>query len=278
MATSWWSLLVCGLEAPSLGLGRDGRTRAPATSLSPVMSAHLKPIVLAPVRARQGPDPGTTSGIPNSIPLGPYESVDGAGASACTPPLPPLAYFCIRTLANYADQVHALGSHRIRCQPQVLRALSPSTFDIGAASRCLCKLDPRLWSIIVQVYSDLPKGLQNYHIPLGDRHLPLLQAIPSTPSFALITVLNLARRVSDETSHVLKFLHGLCALDISQTPISHLGIRHFAPTVAGDPSDMRYGTRGLRILRLCNCPKITNQVVGAVSGFQLLTILGSYHL
>ena len=131
---------------------------------------------------------------------------------------------------------------------------------------------------IVQVYSDLPKGFQNYHIPLGDRHLPLLQSIPSTPSFALITVLSLTRRVSDETSHALKTLHGLCTLDISQTSISHLGIRHFAPTITSEPSDAHYGTRGLRILRLCNCPKITDQVIDAVSNFQLLTILGSYHL
>ena len=241
------------------------------------MSAHLKPIVLAPVRPRQNADRDTGSGVPNSIPRGLYESVHAAGAPTRIRPLPPLAYFCIRTLTNYADQVHVLGSRRIRCQPQVLRALSPPTFsDIDAAARCLCKLDPRLWSIIAQVYSDLPKGLQNYHTPLGDRYLPLLQAIPSTPSFALITVANLARHVSDETSHVLRSLHGLSALDISQTSISHLGIRHFAPEITSEPSEARYGTRGLRILRLCDCPKITDQVIGAVSSFQLLAVLGSY--
>lgn len=216
--------------------------------------------------------------MPNSIPPGLYESSHGAGAPTHMGPVPPLAYFCIRTLLNYADQVHGFGSHRIRCQPDVLRALSPPTFrNLGAPIRCLCKLDPRLWSILVQVYSGLPRGLQNYYIPLGDRHLPLLQAIPSTPSFALITVLNLAQCVSDETSHALKSLHGLCALDISQTSISHLGIRHFAPTITSKPSDPRFGTQGLRILRLCNCPKITDKVIDAVSNFPLLAILGSYH-
>jgi len=247
--------------------------------MSPSVS-HPKPIVLVPIRARQAADETSRSRIPNSIPLGLYESGHGAGASirACPEPsIPPLAYFCIRTLLNYADQVHGFGSHRIRCQPRVLRALSPPTFDdLDAPIRCLCKLDPRLWSIIAQVYSDLPKGLQNYYIPLSDRYLPLLQAIPSTPSFVLITVLNLAGSVSDETSHALKSLHGLCALDISQTSISHLGIRHFAPTITTKPSDPRLGTRGLRILRLCNCPKITNQVIDAVSNFPLLAILGSH--
>ena len=235
--------------------------------------SHLKPIT---VRARQTVDGASKPGVPNAIPPGLYESIHGSGVSTHARPLPPLAYFCIRSLLNYADQVHGLGSHRIRSQPEVLLALSPSTFGgLDAATRCLCKLDPRLWSILVQVYSDLPKGLQNYYIPLGDRYLPLLQAIPSTPSFALITVLSLVGCVSDETSHALKSLHGLCALDISQTSISHLGIRHFAPTVTSGPPDPRYGTRGLRILRLCNCPKITDQVVGAVSNFSLLAILGS---
>jgi len=240
---------------------------------------HLKPIVLVPVRHRLTTDGDTTSTVPNPIPRGLYESGHSTDASARKGAgVPPLAYFCIRILVDYPDQIHSLGSHRIRCQPQVLRALSPSAFgDIDAPARCLCKLDPRLWSVIAQVYSDLPKELRNYHIPLGDRHLPLLQAIPSTPSFALITVLNLARCVSDETSHALKSLHALCALDLSQTTISHLGIRHFAPAIASEPSDTRNGTRGLRILRLCNCREITNQVIGAVSNFQLLTILGSYH-
>jgi len=245
----------------------------------PTDAPHLKPIVLLPVRARQVADSGTRSAIPNPIPSGLYESVHAPDTSARTGPVPPLAYFCIRTLANYADQVYGIGSHRIGCQPQVLHALSPSAFgDIDATTRCLCKLDPRLWSIIVQVYSGLPKGLQNYHIPLGDKYLPLLQAIPSTPSFALITVLNLARSISDETSHALKSLHNLCALDISQTSVSHLGIRHFAPTIANKQSDPRYGTQGLRILRLCDCPEITDQVISAVSSFPLLAVLGSYRL
>lgn len=239
---------------------------------------HLKPIVLVPVCSRLGTDGNTASTVPNPIPRGLYESSHNTSVSSrIVAAVPPLAYFCIRILIDYPDQVHSLGSHRIRCQPQVLHALSPSTFsDIDTPAHCLCKLDPRLWSVIVQVYSDLPGGLQNYHIPLGDRHLPLLQAIPSTPSFALITVLNLARCVSDETSHALKSLHGLCALDISQTSVSHLGIRHFAPEIASDSSDVHYGTRGLRILRLYDCPKITNKVVGAVSSFQLLAILGPY--
>jgi hypothetical protein len=241
-------------------------------------ASHPKPIVLRPVRARQAADGNSRSGIPNSIPLGLYESIHGAGAPTRTGPIPPLAYFCLRTLLDYADQVHCFGSRRIRFQPEVLRALSPPTFgDLSTGMRCLCKLDPRLWSIIAQVYSDLPTGLQNYFIPLGDRYLPLLQAIPSTSSFALITVLNLAQCVSDETSHALKSLHGLCALDISQTSVSHLGIRHFAPAITSKPSDPHCGTRGLRILRLCNCPKITDQIIAAVSNFPLLAILGSHH-
>ena len=252
-------------------------------SHSAAMSAGTsrpKPIVLVPVRVRQAADEGSRPGIPGSVPLGLYESTRGAGASTSTQtkPIPPLAYFCIRTLLDYADQVHCLGSRRIRFQPEVLRALSPPTFgDADTGTCCLCKLDPRVWSIVAQVYSDLPRGLQNYYTPLGDRYLPLLQAIPSTPSFALITVLNLVGCVSDETSHVLKSLHSLCALDISRTPVSHLGIRHFAPTITSKQSNPHCGIRGLRILRLCNCPKITDQVIAAVSTFPLLAILGSHH-
>ena len=241
---------------------------------------HLKPIVLVPVCPRLGTDGDARYTVPNPIPAGLYESSHCADTpTRKVAGVPPLAYFCIRVLIDYPDQVHSLGSHRIRCQPQVLHALSSSTFsNIDTPARCLCKLDPRLWSVITQVYRDLPEGLQDYHIPLGDRHLPLLQAIPSTPSFALITVLNLAGSVSDETTHALRSLHGLCALDISQTLISHLGIRHFAPAITSDPSDIRYGTRGLRILRLYNCPMITNKVISAVSNFQLLAILGPYNL
>lgn len=237
-----------------------------------------KPIVLAPIRARQAADSDSASRIPTTISLGLYESAHGANAPAREGLVPPLAYFCIRTLFGYADQVHILGSRRIRCQPEVLCALSPSTFGhSNTTTRCLCKLDPRLWSIIVQVYSGLPEGLRNYYIPLADRHLPLLQAIPSTPSFALITVLNLARCLSDDTSHVLKPLHGLCALDISDSHISHLGIRHFAPTVTAKQPESHYGTRGLRILRLNQCRNITDKVIGAVSNFPLLSVLGSYY-
>ena len=262
---------------------RRTRVLAPNALHAPAMSTRAsrpKPIVLCPVRARQATGDDSRPGIPTSIPPGLYESVHHcgtAGVPSGTGPIPPLAYFCIRTLLDYADQVHCLGSHRIRCQPEVLRALSPPTFgDLDATTRCLCKLDPRLWSIIVQVYSGLPKGLQNYFLPLGDRHLPLLQAIPSTPSFALVTVVNLSGHVSDETSHALKSLHALCALDISRTSVSHLGIRHFAPMTTAKPSDPRHGTRGLRILRLCDCPKITDQVIGATSAFPLLAVLGPY--
>lgn len=238
---------------------------------------RFKPIALVPVRPRQAPD--TSSIVAASLSLGLYESVHGAGASIHEGRVPPLTYFCIKALVGYPDQVHTLGSHRIKSQPEVLRILSPSTFGDGnQAARCLCKLDPRLWSVIVQVCSGLPKGLRNYYIPLGDRHLPLLQAIPSTPSFALVTVLDLAGCVSDETSHALKSLHGLCALDVSETSISHLGIRHFAPTVTDKSSEQPYGTRGLRILRLNKCHNITDQVIAAISNFPLLTILGSCHL
>lgn len=253
----------------------------PATLSNLAMSTgglRSKPIVLVPIRPRQAVDSDSTfNSIPTPIPLGLYESVHAAGASANKALVPPLAYFCLRALVGYADQVHSLGSHRIKCQPEVLRALSPPTFDDNcAATRCFCKLDPRLWSIIVQVYSGLPEGLRSYYIPLGDRYLPLLQAIPSTPSFALITILNLTSCVSDETSHALKSLHGLCALDISNTSISHLGIRHFAPAPTTETPELHYGTRGLRILRLNNCRNITDQVIGAVSNFPLLALLGSY--
>jgi hypothetical protein len=246
-----------------------------------------KPIVLWNARARQTAtsDEGGLEIIksvlaPINIP-GPYESIS-------TPRpynyVPPLVYLCIRKLLHYPDQIHSLGQTRLFYKKtpslqsfDILHALIPT--DGTVFSFDLSKLDPRLWAVLIQAYSNIPSQLHVYYIPLSDKHLPLLQRIPSSPDFTIITVLELpgCPEVTDTTIVELKQLHGLCVLDASGTTLSNYGIKSLSGTLVcnEDLIDKR-GPWRLRIIALRNCRKVDTGVLKHLTSFVLLSIVGMH--
>lgn len=190
-----------------------------------------------------------------------------------TPPLgvPSLVWFCVSALYRHPDQLHLLGGVRLNYR----RELN----DID-----LYNLDPRLWATLVQLYDRLPDKLSAYQLPLNDTHLPLLQEIPSTPSFSLLTILDLpaCKDLDDATIINLKPLHSLVAFDASSTALSTDGIQRLTNTLLlREPDDehahlMYRGPWPLRILRLRNCAKVTNDVYPHLAKFPLLSIIGKY--
>jgi hypothetical protein len=220
--------------------------------------------------------------LPTASNSGPYE------ARAGTKPqtfhfAPSLAYFALKVLAEYPDELD-IGSHRLYYQPpssplayDILRALIPtynSQTEPGSEFS-LSEVDPRLWAVLVQVYNNLPEAFRIYPIPLSDGHLPVLQRIRSTSEFSLVTVLNLegCRHLTDKTVVALKVLHGLCAMDASSTVLSAYGVRALSRTCSWGEGERR-GPWGLRILRLRNCIKVDNSIYACLPTFPLLCAVG----
>lgn len=205
--------------------------------------------------------------------------------------LPSLAYFCIRALLDYPDQVHTLGPLRLTYRApetpdacDILRELIP--WYRSDQPLDMAQVDPRLWALLVQLYNNIPAQFHRYTLPLGDRHLPLLQYIPSTPDFALITILELpgCTELTDRNVVLLKDLHNLCTFDASGTALGVWGVKtltatlRFAAAEAADMSSAVYGRRGpwgLRILSLRNCMNINNKVHHYLSMFPLLSVVGT---
>jgi hypothetical protein len=220
--------------------------------------------------------------LPPAVNQGPYEDNDQHATRFRY--VPSLAYFAIRRLVEYPDLID-LGMARIHCiQPSssskfdVLRALLPGFRD-NHASFSLSQVDPRLWAVIVQVFANLPKRLKVYPIPLSDKHLPLLQRVPATQHFCLVTVLDLAccRALTDKTIVELKSLTSLCALDASSTVLTGLGIKRLSGTLLRDENgqpDVASGPWRLRMLRLRNCSYVDNTVYSAIAAFPLLCVVG----
>lgn len=237
-------------------------------------------------------DAGTTIfkyTIPQTITQPPYGSTRDSAASSLLY-VPSLAYFCIQTLLPFPDQLHSLGPARLLYQPpespeayDILRALIPEyrTNEPLHPSQ----VDPRLWAILVQLYTHLPSTFRRYTLPLSDEHLPLLQRIPCTAEFALLTVLELpgCRELTDDTIVELRALHGLCALDASGTALSSWGIKRLSKTLvfSEDEDDIPASTRGsrcgpwgLRILSLRNCMSIISDIFDCLGSFPLLSVVG----
>jgi hypothetical protein len=242
-----------------------------------------KPVVLWNTRAQQTSDEGGLEIIKSVLaPIntpGPYESVSTPSPYHY---VPSLVYLCIRRLLHYPDQIYSLGQTRLFYRKpsslqsfDILHALIPTLgpdFTID-----LSKVDPRLWAVLIQVYSNLPSELHGYSIPLSDKHVPLLQHIPSTADFTLITVLELpgCRELTDTTIVELKQLRGLCALDASDTTLSSYGIKSLAATlVCEDECDDKRGPWGLRLLSLRNCCMVDTGVLEHLAAFVLLTVVG----
>jgi hypothetical protein len=184
-----------------------------------------------------------------------------------------LVALCVHLLAPYVDQVYALPV-RLRLRNRLLiDQLVPDHLH----------LDPRLWATIVQIFdAPLPPAFASHTLPLLHTHQPILQAIPSTSNFSLITILFLPGCVhlTDATIHHLKTLHTLSAFDASNTSLSNYAIQTLAATLFlneedGDPSGRKHrGPWPLRIFALRNCKQITNRVFGDLDKFPLLSVLG----
>ena len=204
--------------------------------------------------------------------------------------LPSLSYFCIQALLDYPEQVHALGPLRLTYRPpdtpeahDILRELIPS-YRTGEALDARL-VDPRLWALLVQLYRDLPPQFRSYTLPLGDRHLPLLQRIPPTAEFALVTTLALpaCKELTDTNIVLLKDMHSLSAFDASGTALSSWAIKVLSKTLTTvddeDAVDVpqcanRRGPWGLRILSLRNCMNVGKTVFDYLPLFPLLSVVG----
>lgn len=143
------------------------------------------------------------------------------------------------------------------------------------------QLDPRLWAVIAQVFDYLPLGLRTYTISLNDEALPLLQRIPNTATFSLMTILELpsCTALTDSSIFQLKDLHSLTAFDASSTQISSYGLLSLTRTLQmNDPLEEPRRLRGpwaLRILRLKHCTKIDDAIYATLPKFPLLSIVGA---
>ncbi|KAF5391300.1 hypothetical protein D9757_001900 [Collybiopsis confluens] len=156
-------------------------------------------------------------------------------------------------------------------EPDILKALIPTytpdpAFDIST-------VDPLLWATIAQIYgTSLPNIFTTYPISLQDTHLPRLRSIPPTPTFALITVLELpgCPQLTDDTAITIKSLPLLTAFDASDTAFSSWGVRKLLmPTLDSDWT----GPWGLRILRLRNCKAVDQTLFKALQPLKLLSVL-----
>ncbi|KAI0950378.1 hypothetical protein AcV7_008864 [Taiwanofungus camphoratus] len=252
-----------------------------------------KPILLWQPRATLASDDACTTILKYALPSAPvpppYKTTGDSTAPCTLSYVPSLAYFCIKKLLEHPDQVHSLGVARILYQlPEspgaydILRALIPSYRADEELD--LSQVDPRLWACIIQIYRALPPAFRTYTLPLSDVHLPLLQRIPSTPDFALLTVLELpgCGGLTDDTVVELRVLHGLCAFDASGTALSAWGISRLSKTLvfAEDEEQLggiltrpRRGPWGLRMLSLRNCMNVGNKIFNSLTKFPLLSVV-----
>lgn len=185
-------------------------------------------------------------------------------------PLPSLTSLCLRLIAQFPDDVHMLP-FRLNYRPEL---------GLPASLPCLARLHPLLWITLAQVYDGLPDCLATYSIPLSDQHIPLLQRVPHTPLFSLLTILDLPAcpELTDDSIYVLKSLHSLVAFDASATVISPYAIKVLARSLVHMEQDSkRNGPWTLRILRLRNCRNIDDSVHSYFCSFPLLSVIGKFY-
>ncbi|EIN07380.1 hypothetical protein PUNSTDRAFT_136063 [Punctularia strigosozonata HHB-11173 SS5] len=245
-----------------------------------------KPIILWRANAETATDDACTTIIKSTLPpVPPRGDYESSIPVARTNAVPSLTYYVIKQLVDYPDQVNCLGSRRLLAGGRssatynALRALIPG-FDPEQPDRTfdLRQVDPRLWAVLTQVYSDLPAYLRTYEIPLSDPHIPLLQTIPATPDYTAITVLELpgCKELADDTIANLKALHALCALDASSTQLSAYGIMSLAGTLVADAGfsiSPGRGPWGLRVLLLRKCKRMDHTVYSYLNSFPLLAVV-----
>lgn len=176
--------------------------------------------------------------------------------------VPPLSFFCIHALARFPDHLHHFHHRRVPASPALLDAL-PHTPD------------PRLWATLVQLVHPLPPHLHDHDLTLSHPDLPLLQKIPDSPDFSLVTLVSLPNCVhlrDDNIAH-LRTLHRLLALDLRGCSISSYALTPLARGLALS-LNKDSGTWGLRLLSLHGCPDIDNNVLPVLHKFPLLSAVG----
>ncbi|KAI0721116.1 hypothetical protein C8T65DRAFT_705571 [Cerioporus squamosus] len=222
----------------------------------------------------------------------PYYRPPSAETNSVLSYVPPLIYFCIKALLEYPDHVHGLGPARLHYVPptdghafDILQALIPTyrPFSPNHEDFDLRMVDPRLWAVLIQIYEGLPALFREYTLPLSDHHLPLLQTIPSTDFFSLVTVLSLAkcRELTDDSVLKLRDLHTLAALDASVTALGSWGVQRLAKSLDWTEGDNeqypeRRGPWGLRVLYLKDCINIDDTVLAHLPRFPLLSVVGGW--
>ncbi|KAL4251711.1 hypothetical protein ABKN59_004523 [Abortiporus biennis] len=197
--------------------------------------------------------------------------------------VPSLASLCFKRLIEYPEQVHIVEDARLHYEPpkeptdyDLLQELFPS-FSYDAQDQLdLTQVDPRLWALVVQLIDSIPDAFRTYTLPLSDIHLPLLQQIPSTSHFSLVTVLELKRcpEIDNETILQLGGLHSLGALDVSATQLTSWGIRNLSKTLLiSDDGALPRGPWNLRVLYLKDCLQIDDKVFEYLPHFPLLSVV-----
>ena len=163
-----------------------------------------------------------------------------------------LVSLCIQTLLPFVDQIRL--PYRLQLRSTTLDELIPDPAHI----------DTRLWAALIQIYDNLPPFLASHKT---DTHLPLLQSIASTPSFCLITLLELSScpHLNDSSILELRFIHTLTAFDATGSTLSPYAIKTLASFT---------GLWQLRILSLRKCRHITNDAFVHFAKFPLLSVLG----
>ena len=205
--------------------------------------------------------------------------------------VPSLQSLCLKTLAEYPNQLYRLDAgldlrHRYipasgKGEHDLLRELIPTYDHLASKKDSLKRVDPRLWATLIQTCKGLPETFRSYELPLEDLHLPLLQDIPSTSQFTMVTTLALSKcdELHDDSVAELGRLHGLVALDISHTIVSSWGVKRLTKTLLKQPpsefsSLQMSGPWGLRILSLRECMNVDNEAIPSLVQFPLLSVVG----
>lgn len=182
--------------------------------------------------------------------------------------VPPLSLLCVQVLSQSPDQLHLVFG---RLKLNLLYPLLPPDAPVT-------QLDPCFWASVAQIYNHVPSTFITYPIHLAHADLPLLQRIPQTPDFSLLTLLELpgCAQATDDLFHHTKHLYSLTALDISGTSVSSDAIKRLGGTLISDLTapPASHGRSPLRILRLYNCKSIDNTLFSFLHKFPLLSVLG----
>lgn len=189
----------------------------------------------------------------------------------------PLAYYAIKALKPWfykiAPSEELLSSEVSVSTKQEERA---NIGDIVApwTQKDISRLDPSTWAFMIQQYDGLPDHYSRYRLALNDPNLIMLSALPSTPSFSIVTVLDLSKCLDLYDSNIsqLKVLSSLCVLDTSGTNLTDQGVKNLKSTLSvSEPGPLH-----LRSWSLRGCAAITNRVFESLAAFPLLCLLGGY--